>query len=93
MHSVWFAPSPYSRIMSSTGMPDRIAATRPRDLFPCQAGEDEAVDDSRGFLVVHADAGRIVKPDRSVRRGLSKTAAGLFLEGRGHGGPGRSSPR
>jgi len=57
------------------------------DLGLVQAGEDDAVYDRRGLLVVHADAGRLVQADPAVGRRLSEGDADLLFEGLGDGGP------
>ncbi len=57
------------------------------DLGPVQAGEDDPVDDRRGFLVVHADAGRLVKADPAVGSRLTEGDADLLFESRGDFGP------
>ncbi len=48
-----------------------------------QAGENDPVDDGGRLLVVHPDAGRVVKPDQPVGRGLAEPAAGRLFEGPG----------
>ena len=71
--------------------PDVHARVHPFDdqlhLGRRQFREHNAVDESRGLLIIHPDAGGPVKPDPAVGRCFTEPASGRFFKSRGDGRP------